>query len=302
MKLNQISSSDEATQVVVSEILEHTPVLRDAEFFEIEGDSSEARKPAAEDGGVYRAKDADYAEKTSAPDFENINLKIYGDQIKTDRATERRGKDIKSVHTRHMLSFARNMGKNFVDSLFNDDGTGNKIPGILTQMPAGQKITFGNNGTIVPLGNSDANVAAQQSFLEQLDALILSVRPQVLYANSKAISRLTAIARRNCTWVINDFGQPVMFYNGVRILDPGMNGAKADILSLTETVGTSNDCTSIVAVRWGEEADFCLATSNGLNVLEHATKDVSLHHTIEFDVDAVLVDDSAIGQIEGMRF
>lgn len=303
MKIEQISANDTLTQQVIRAMNSRASVLEFAEFYSITGNADYSRKAASASGGQFRALDADYPSNIVSPTFANPVLRILGDKVQVDRAHERRGLDIASVRARELMNFALNLGKQFQYYFFNGTGTSNQFSGLKLIVPSAQKITAATNGLSVPLGNDSASKTAQQNFLELINQLIQKVDggAQVLYMNSKALSRLTTIAREFIQWQPNTFGQLIPYYNGVPIRDAGYDRTGALVIPQNETVGTSTDCTSIYAVRFGEGTDLSLATNIGVEVKDLGLVGVHYTHSVEFDADLVLLNDLAVGRLEGIR-
>lgn len=303
MKLNQISSRDTVTQQVVALMMTKSPVLEFAEFYSITGNADYTRKAATASGGKFRALDSDYPDNKITPQFENPTLKILGDKVQVDRAHERRGNDVASVRARELLNFAGYLGLQFTHFFFNGQESATEFAGLKEIMPSGQIISSGTNGLSVPLGNSDTAKSAQQKFLELIDRLIHKVSggAQVLYMNSYVLSRLTTIAREFIRWEKNDFGMLIPYFNGVPLRDAGYDKDGNDVIPQTETVGTSTDCSSIYAVRFGEAADLSIATNVGVEVKDLGLVGVHYTHSVEFDADPALLNDKAIAKLEGIR-
>ena len=304
MLLQQLSASDPVTQAVVSAMLSRSTVLEFAEFYSIVGNADYARKAASANGGKFRALNTDYPANQVNPVFANPALKILGDKVEVDKAHERRGADVPSVRAMELNSFAQNLGRQFQNYFFNGDNgaNSNAFNGLKIQLPTGQKITAGTNGLSVDMGNSDAAVKNQQNFLEQLDALIETVDggAQALWMDGKVIARLSSIARGQVVWTKNEFGQQVATYNGIPIRPGGYDNAGNKVLPHTETVGTSTNCTSIYAVRFGERTDTTLASNVGVEVKDLGVVGVHYTHNVDFDVDLAILNDKSCARLEGI--
>lgn len=303
MKLQQISANDTITQQVIAQMISRATVLEFAEFYPIVGNADYARKAATASGGQFRALDSDYSNNIITPAFANPTLKILGDKVQVDWAHERRGLDIASVRARELMSFARNLGKQFQYYFFNGVVSGTQFNGLKAITPAGQKITAATNGISVTLGNDNTAKTAQQNYLELLNQLIQKVDggAQVLFMNARALSRLTTIAREFVQWLPNTFGQLMPYYNGIPIRDAGYDKTGALVIPQNETVGTSTDCTSIYAVRFSEGADLSIATNVGVEVKDLGLVGVHYVHSVEFDADLVLLNDLSVARLEGIR-
>lgn len=303
MKLQQISANDTLTQQVVAQMISRATVLEFAEFYPIVGNADYARKAAAASGGQFRALDADYSDNQITPAYANPTLKILGDKVQVDRAHERRGLDVASVRARELMSFAKNLGKQFQYYFFNGAVSSTQFNGLKAIVPSGQKIVAATNGLSVTLGNDNTAKTAQQNFLELVNQLIQKIDggAQALFMNAKALSRLTTIAREFIQWQANTFGQLIPYYNGVPVRDAGYDKNGSLVVPQNETVGTSSDCTSIYAVRFGEGSDLSIATNLGVEVKDLGLVGVHYTHSVEFDADLVLLNDLSVARLEGIR-
>jgi len=304
VKINEFSG-DQITTTVVNAMLETSNILRVAEFYPIIGNADYKRKKSAATGGKFRELNSNYADNQINPEYANPALVIFGDQVQVDRAHERRGSDIPSVRAADLLVFARDLGREFQNKFFNGSKTvdSKEFNGLKTICPSGQKITADTNGLIVPLGNSDTNKTAQQKFLELLDSLIQSIDggAQFLSMNGDMLSRLTRIAEASVYWDKDEFGVPIAFYNRIPILPAGYDKSGNAIVGNAETVGTSTDCTSIYAGRFGEASDLSFATNIGVEVKDLGLVGVHYTHSVDFDLDLTLLNSKAIGRLEGLR-
>ncbi|MEG8946609.1 major capsid protein [Rosettibacter firmus] len=303
MKLQQISAQDTLTQQVVTQMISRATVLEFAEFYSIIGNADYTRKAAAASGGQFRALDSDYPDNKISPAFANPILKILGDKVQVDRAHERRGLDIASVRARELMNFAQSLGKQFQKYFFNGQASATEFDGLKNIVPTSQKIVAATNGLSIPLGNDNTAKTSQQKFLELVNKLIRKIDggAQVLFMNGDTLSRLTTIAREFIQWQVNQFGQLIPYFNGIPIRDAGYDKDGNLIIGFDETVGTSTDCTSIYAVRFGEGADLSIATNVGVEVKDLGLVGVHYTHSVEFDADIVLLNDKSVAKLEGIR-
>jgi hypothetical protein len=119
--------------------------------------------------------------------------------------------------------------------------------------------------------------------------------------NSKTWGRLNTLAREFVTYKANEFGILIPYYREIPIVDSGIDKAGADIITNTETLGTSTDCTSIYAVRFGERSNLTIATNIGLEIADLGLVGNFYTHSVELDADLGLCDDTAIARLEGIR-
>lgn len=305
MLIQQISASDATTQEVVKAMVSKATVLKRAQFYKMVGSAEYRRMKAAATGGKTRAIGNDYAANTAAPAYANPILKITGDKVQVDRAYERRGYDIASERALQLLSFAQDWGSKIQDLFFNGDTALDvtQFDGIFKLIPLTQKITIAANGLAVSLGNSDAAKSAQQKLIENTQRLITQVDggAEVLYMNGILWARFSTIAADLITYTPNEFGLLVPYFAGVPIEASGYNQAGVDVIPNTQTCGNSVDCTSIVAVRYGEAKDLSLPTNTGVEVIDKGLVGNNYEHSCDFDITMSLLNTRAIAQLEGIR-
>jgi len=92
----------------------------------------------------------------------------------------------------------------------------------------------------------------------------------------------------------------VMYYNEVPVRPAGYDRNGNRVLPHTETVGTSNNCTSLYAVRFGEKADVTMATNVGVEVSDLGIVGVHYTHNVDFDADLSILNDKAAARLEGI--
>jgi len=101
--------------------------------------------------------------------------------------------------------------------------------------------------------------------LEKLDELIDKVKggkPDMLLMSRRSRRKLNSLARAVGGILISDknqFGQMVEYYDGIPI---GIN----DWISDNQTVGTSTDCSTIYALKFGEDGLAGLTSPGGLQI------------------------------------
>ncbi|MBI5726437.1 MAG: hypothetical protein HY965_01185, partial [Ignavibacteriales bacterium] len=268
------------------------------------GNAEFARKSASTSGGHFRMINDNFPDNVVNPDFSNVSLKILGDMVMVDQAHERRGADVPSVRASELLNFAVNLGKQFQHFFFNGNSSVNadEFDGVKKLCPVLQKLTAATNGHTVTMGNSDAAKLAQQKFLELIEQLIQLVDggAQALFMDGKTLSRLTTIAREFVTTQMNEFGQPVRYFNGIPVLSTGYNILGASVIPHNESCGSSSVCTSIYAIRFGERSDLSIATNIGLDVKDLGLVGSFFTHKVELDASPILLRDKALARLEGI--
>jgi hypothetical protein len=303
MKLNQFPMS-ELARIAVNAMIAKSPMLAYFDFYSIVGNASYDRKASSISGGTTRTVNNDYTGQTSAPEYANPTLKIFGDKAKVDVAYERRGGDIPSLRAAELVTLSEQIGKNLLEMIFIGDAsvTAAEFSGIKKQMPDAQVLTPYDNGFFLNPGTDDAARLNQAEFLEYVDQLIdLVGDPAFLAMDGKTISRITRIAEHMVHFEKNEFGRPVAFYNDIAMIPTLYDADGNRIIGHEEDCGTGEDCTSIYAVKPGEKRDLSLATNVGLQVSDLGIVGAQYVHLLDMDVDMALLNTKAIAKIEGIR-
>lgn len=316
MLLNQISGQDGQTgenpalrNIVLAAMLGESPLLNYVQFYQMTGNADNIVKEADKTGGQMRDLNADFASSDGTDvDEVSVTLRTMGDNVKTDLALERRGFTPNSERTRQLESFGRSLGRYFVDNFINGSGTAPAIHGIKTLCDSSQVLTFSSaDGGEVLRGNSDDAKASQQQFVESIDELIAKVgNPTVLIMNAQAKARLSSVMREYLTvTTIQDvmgLSYTVTSYNNIPIIDSGTNKTRsAQVITNAETQGTSTDCTSLYAVKFGEREDCTVATNLGLVVKDLGLVNSHYVSKVELDLNVVLQDIRSVARLKGVR-
>jgi len=146
-----------------------------------------------------------------------------------------------------------------------DTGTDPKsFDGIDELCDSGQTVSMGADGGTLTLDKLD----------ETIDK-VKGGKPHMLLMSRRSRRKLTSLSRATSGGLLvtdrNQFGQMVDFYDGTPI-------GVCDYISDEQTVGGSNDCSTIYAVQWGEGALTGLTSPGGLQaerVGSLETKDAS---------------------------
>lgn len=314
MLLNQIPASGESTseairQLAMAEFMASFPLANFAQFYEMRGNADTPRKvDATMTAGANRSISTGYTAKSNTPAFGNVQLKIYGDLVETDIAYERRGIDIGSQRERDLVNFARSLGRYFMDAVINDEVSATKFSGIKEQTTTlSLKTVFDTaNGGQLPTGNGNTERKQQDKFIELLTAKVSQIRPTVIVANSTLIARLASVGRGYLatTSVKDIYGneQVVNSFFNVPIIDAGFkaNGS-GFVIPNDEDEGTSTDqCTSLYLIRFGEGTDVTFATNNGIDVKDLGVVGTKYQTLVELDVDLAVLDNTAVSRISGI--
>lgn len=99
----------------------------------------------------------------------------------------------------------------------------------------------------------------------------------------------------------DEFGNSIERIGDVIIRGAGYAADKTRLLPQTETTGTSNNCSSIIAVRWGEGIDVSALTSKGLVGRYAGQSGNFLTNNVNLDMALVLQNAESIIKSAGWR-
>jgi len=247
-------SNDTLLVGVVETIVNESPVLQVLPFIEVVGNgltyNREATLPTA---GFYDVGDT-WTEST--PTFTQVtaNLKVLGGDADVDSFLAATRSNIQDLEAAVVQLKAKAIQQKFDDTFINGDATSNPkaFDGLDKLCVSGQTVSMGTNGGTLTLDKLD----------ELLDK-IKGGKPELLLMSKRSRRKLTALSRATGSGFLetdrNQFGQMVRLYDGIPI---GVN----DWISDAQTVGSSNDCSTIYAIQSGEGALAGLTGPGGLQV------------------------------------
>lgn len=315
MKLFELNGRDgqavgnaDLRSIVVNEMRLQTPLFDFAEFYQMSGSADTPLKPLASAGGDERTVNNDFSGNITAPSLGSIALKILGDRILTDKAFERRYQSITSARLSDLKSFARGLARHFMNRMVNGsvNSDAKQYNGLAVRCTGEKLVTVdgGANGFIVALGNSDNAKRSQQIFIKAIDLLISRVNPTILLLNQDVKSYIEAIAKEFITLQNIDGVTDLVLtrYKGVPVVLSGRAKNDAtEVITNSETLGTSSDCTSIYAIKFGERADTTFATNVGLVVDDLGLVGTQYITNVELDVDMEILSTYGAQRLRGIR-
>jgi HK97 family phage major capsid protein len=246
-------SNDTLIAGVIETIVQESPILQRLPFIEIVGNGlTYNRENAAPTAAFYDVGDT-WAEST--PTFTQVTatLKVMGGDADIDNFLKSTRSNIQDLEAAIVQLKSRAVQRLFDDTFINGDATGDpkSFDGIDVLTTAGQTVSMGPNGGSLTF--------------EKLDELIDRVKggkPHLLLMSRRTRRALNELARSSGTFLEADrdgFGGMLQFYDGVPI---GIN----DYISDEQVVGTSDDCSTIYALQFGEGALTGLTAPGGLTV------------------------------------
>lgn len=295
--------------VVMNNFRAAAPVLEYAEFYTHTGNADSVYPKSATKAGKFRNLNENVTRETSEVGTPvSVDFKILSDTISTDRALIDRGVVVADEHLRSLTEASIAMGRYFTDMLVNGTGAAKDITGLKAKITGASDVIFDTaNGGYVPFGDTDANKAQQMKFLELLNKLIYEMNPTAILMNASLIARLETVAAgflrvSNIKDAVSQ-NQRILDYKGVPIVNTGYaKDETTQVIGNAETVGTSNNCTSLYLVKFGERKDTTFnTTKTGLKVI-HDAKDKNFVSTdIELQYNLAVLEEKSAKRIKGIR-
>jgi len=246
-------SNDLVLQGVIETIVQDSPILQVLPFIEITGNGlTYNRENAAASAAFFSVGDT-WTEST--PTFTQIttSLTIVGGDADVDNYLLTTRSNIQDLQSAVIRLKAKAVRQKFEDTFVNGD-TGvdaKSFDGIDKVTAGGQAATMGANGATLTLAK-----------LDELIDLVKGGAPDLLLMSKRSRRSLNGLARSAGTFLQTDrnaFGQMVQYYDGIPV-------GVSDYISDAKTVGTSNDCSTIYALQFGEGALAGLTSPGGLQV------------------------------------
>jgi len=246
-------SNDVLLTGVIETIIKDSPILQSLPFIEIVGNGlTYNRENAAATAAFYDVGDT---WTDSTPTFTQITtvLKIVGGDADIDNFLLSTRSNVQDLEAAVVQLKAKAVQQKFEDTFVNGDTSvdAKSFDGIDKLCDAGQTVSMGTNGATLTLAKLD----------EVID-LVKGGKPDVLLMSKRTRRTLNNLARTAGGFLEadrNEFGQMVQFYDGIPV-------GICDFISDAKTVGTSNDCSTVYAVRLGEGALAGLTSPGGLQV------------------------------------
>ena len=247
-------SNDMLLSGVVETIVNESPVLQHLPFIEIVGNSlTYNRENAAPTVAFYDVGDT-WAEST--PTFTQVTaiLKILGGDADVDNYVAATRSNIQDLEAAVVELKAKAVQQKFDDTFINGDtDTDSKsFDGIDKLTPAGQTVSMGTNGATLTLDK-----------LDELIDKVKTSKPDILIMSRRTRRKMNSLVRDSGSGFLQSdrdmLGRMVQYYDGVPI---GISDWVAD----DRRVGTSQDCSTVYAVQFGEEGVSGLTGPSGLQV------------------------------------
>lgn len=211
-----------------------------AKEFEIEGELPEVEA---------RGYNENWNESTGRSDKRVETLMIAGGEIKVDTAIVEQGGELRRAteESRKLKALGHWVGHRFIkgDSI----SSRREIDGLQNRVPASH---------LIPAGSTSGGDALSLALLDE--AISGTINPNAILLNRQLIQRISQAARNPSVGgyvqtIKDDFGRPLLTYNGLPLLEMNPVDSVYDTLSFSEANpgGGSAVGTSIYVVSFGEE-------------------------------------------------
>lgn len=283
-------SNDVLLQGIIDSVIYDSPMLGILPFAEIVGNGlTYNRVNAYPTVAFYDVGDA-WAE--GAPTFTQVTatLKICGGDADVDNYIKKTRSNIQDVEAAVIALKARAIADKFSDTFVNGDVTVDtkSFNGIDKLCAAGQAVAMGTDGGTLTLDK-----------LDQMIDKVKPGKPDLLMMSKRTRRKMRALARatgNNLQIGQGKLGEQVEWYGDMPIY---VN----DWISDAKTVGTSNDCSTIYALKLGE-GFLCGLSAPGLMEVERIgsleTKDAT-RTRIKWYVSLALFCELSMARLTGVR-
>lgn len=301
-------SQDQLQKGVLEIFVQESPIFDRLPLMPIDGNAYAYNTELTLPGVAFRSVNEAYTESTGTFNQLFEKLVILGGDSDVDRFIQQTRSNVNNQRAEQDKLKVKAMSYKFQDAFFNGDITVDPkgFDGIKKRLTGAQVIDTATNGAPV-LGNGGTD---SHSFFDKLDELLAACpNADAIYANRGVRAKMLSAGRR-----IGGFdqfredatGKRVVAWNGIPILDPGLNLAGTSILPQTETVGSASDTSSIYAVRFGgSEGDQSVTglTNGGVMVddLGQLQEKPALRTRIEFYCGLALFGGTAAARLRGVK-
>jgi HK97 family phage major capsid protein len=284
-------SNDMLLAGVIETVIQESPVLQVLPFIEIVGNGLTYNQVNTSPSADFYDVGDDWAESTPTFTQKTATLKILGGDADVDNFLAATRSNIQDLEAAVVQLKAKAVQRKFEDGFINGNATSNpkSFDGIDKLCEASQTVSMGENGGSLTM--------------DKLDELIDRVKegkPDMLQMSRRSRRKLTALSRATGSGFLetdrNQWGQMVQYYDGIPI-------GVCDFISDEQTVGSSNDCSTIYTVQLGEGALSGLTSPGGLQVERIGSLEVkdATRTRVKWYVSLALFNTSKLARLIGVR-
>jgi hypothetical protein len=246
-------SNDVLLVGVIETIIKDSPILQSLPFIEIVGNGlTYNRESTAATASFFDVGDT-WTEST--PTFAQITatLKIMGGDADIDNYLIATRSNVQDLEVAVIQLKAKAVQQLFEETFITGDSVANpkSFDGINKLCESGQTLSMGVNGASLTLDK-----------LDELVDMVKGGKPEMLLMSRRSRRIINKLARTAGTFLETDrdqFGQMIQYYDTVPI-------GVSDYITDDQAQGTSNDCSTIYAMQFGEGGVAGLTGPGGLQV------------------------------------
>jgi HK97 family phage major capsid protein len=283
-------SNDIILQGVIETIVQDSPILQALPFIEITGNGLTYNRENTNPAATFFDVGDTWTEGT--PTFTQITatLKIVGGDADIDNFLLTTRSSIQDLQSAIIRLKAKAVQQKFEDTFVNGDTAvdSKSFDGIDKLATGGQAISMGTNGATLTLTR-----------LDELIDLVKGGPPAMLLMSKRTRRTLNNLARTAGAFLEtdrNEWGMMVQWYDGIPV-------GVSDYISDAKTVGSSNDCSTIYAMQFGEGAIAGLTAPGALTVEDIGsleTKDAT-RTRVKWYVSMALFNTLKLAKLIGVR-
>lgn len=199
---------------------------------------------------AFRKINAEYTPQEVEKQRYSTDLKVFGGSFAIDRVIANMGGIVDEV-TLQMQQKVKGASALFNDTVINGDSATN--PDVFDGLNVALTGSDTEMTSTVDLSTAANITANYMAFLDELDEFLsgLDRTPSALLMNSKALSKIRAVARRAAMYQTtkDNWGRQIETYNGIPLVDLGAKMGSND-----PVIATTGGKTDIYAVSFGMDA------------------------------------------------
>ena len=246
-------SNDTLLSGVIETIAQESPILQRLPFIEIVGNGLTYNRENTSPTATFYDVGDTWTEDTPTFTQATATLKVMGGDADIDNFLKSTRSNLQDLEASVVQLKARAVRSLFDNTFVNGNVSTNtkSFDGIDRLTIAGQTVSMGTNGATLSLAK-----------LDELVDTVKGGKPDLLLMSRRTRRSLNVLARTSGSFLEADrdeFGGMLQFYDGIPI---GLN----DYISDAQTVGTSNDCSTVYAMQFGSGALNGLTAPGGLTV------------------------------------
>jgi hypothetical protein len=217
-------------------------------------------------------------------------LKIMGGDADVDNFLQQTYANPNDIEAEVIASRSKSVAHLFSDAFYNGDTAVNAkaFDGLTKAIPGGQTVAAGANGGALTL-----------DLMDQVMDLVKPGKPDAFMMSKRSRRKLSSLRRASGNLLetdVNQFGQRVLFYDGIPVVVD-------DFVSDTQTKGSSGAvCSSIYSVKFGQGIGVMGLENEGITIVpigDLETKDAT-RHRIKWYASIAVFSELGVSRLEGI--